>query len=290
MGKIADKYFIVDPWSVIEDGFDPNYGLVSESVFSSANEYMGVRGYFEEGYSGEGHVGSYFNGFFEETPIFHPARYKGFVDVSRDMVNSVDWLYTRIEIDGEQLDLAKCQFEEFKRTLNFKSGIMNRSYIWTTQSGKKLKIKFERILSMEINHVGCQRIEFEPLNFSGEISVISGLDFTPRGQCWDEVTSENNGQLYSIMAQTKVSKLRAYSSFRIDCPYKYNEEVIRKDRFIGVKFFIKLEEGIKASYDKIAVNYAAKKKEASKGMMKINRVSDFAYSSCIRPIVVRTPH
>lgn len=284
MGKIADKYFLVDQWSVIEEGFDPEYGLVSESVFSSANEYMGVRGYFEEGYGGEKNVGSYFNGFYEETPIFHPARYKGFVDISRDMTNSVDWLYTRLELDGEQLDLAKSQFELFHRTLNFKTGILNRSFIWSTKSGKRVKITFERFLSMEINYAGCQRIEFEPLNFSGEISVISGLDFTPHASCfndsnWDAVTSESNGQIYAILAQTKVSKLRTYSSFRISSPYKYNETEIKMDRFIGVKFLIKLQQGEKAFYDKIAVNYAAKKYEASELIWDKGKALSQKYSS-----------
>ncbi len=288
MGKIADRYFLVDPWSVIEDGFDPLYGLVSESVFSSANEYMGVRGYFEEGYTGDRHVGSYFNGFFEETPIFHPARYKGFVDISRDMTNSVDWLYTRIEVDGEQLDLAKIQFEQFRRTINFKTGIVNRSFVWITQSGKKLRVSFERFLSMDINYVGCQRIAFEPLNFYGEITIISGLDFTPdatdeKDNHWDFVASEHNGQFYSILAQTKVSKLRAYSSFRIDCLDKYNESEVKADRLIGVKFNLKLEKGLNTSFDKIAVNYAAKKLEDSntiweKGIALSNKYIDITYN------------
>ena len=33
------------------------------------------------------------------------GHYKGIADFTEFMVNSVDWLYTRIEIDGEQLNL-----------------------------------------------------------------------------------------------------------------------------------------------------------------------------------------
>ena len=58
MGKIADKYFLVDPWKIIEEGFDPSHGRVAESIFSVANEFMGARGYFEEGYSGDSLLGS----------------------------------------------------------------------------------------------------------------------------------------------------------------------------------------------------------------------------------------
>ena len=41
MAKIADKYFKVDSWKIIEEGFNPDYGEVSESIFSLGNEYMG---------------------------------------------------------------------------------------------------------------------------------------------------------------------------------------------------------------------------------------------------------
>ncbi|MEW6230556.1 MAG: hypothetical protein AB1700_21135 [Bacillota bacterium] len=53
MAKTADRCYRLDPWRIIEEGFDPARGRVSESVFSLANEYMGVRGYFEEGYGGD---------------------------------------------------------------------------------------------------------------------------------------------------------------------------------------------------------------------------------------------
>ena len=46
MAKAADVYFQVDPWKVIEQGFDPAYARVSESIFSLGNESIGVRGCF----------------------------------------------------------------------------------------------------------------------------------------------------------------------------------------------------------------------------------------------------
>ena len=96
MAKAADRYFKVDPWKVVEEGFSPDYGLVSESVFSLANEYMGARGYFEEGYSGERLLGSYFNGVYERRKA-EAQGYKGIVQETEFMVNSVDWLYLRIQ-------------------------------------------------------------------------------------------------------------------------------------------------------------------------------------------------
>jgi len=47
--KTPLNYFKGDPWTIEEKGFNPAYQRVSESVFPVANEFMGVRGYFEEG-------------------------------------------------------------------------------------------------------------------------------------------------------------------------------------------------------------------------------------------------
>jgi len=53
VGKIADQYLEIDPWKLIEEGFHPERGQVSESLFSLANEHQGVRGFFDEGYTGK---------------------------------------------------------------------------------------------------------------------------------------------------------------------------------------------------------------------------------------------
>ena len=105
MGKIADRYFEVDPWRIVERGFDPGHGEVAESVFSLGNEYTGLRGYFDEGYSGPSLQGCYMNGLYESRDV-NPSAYKGMLTGTDFMVNTVDWVYTRICCNGRTLDLA----------------------------------------------------------------------------------------------------------------------------------------------------------------------------------------
>jgi maltose phosphorylase len=42
------SYFKVHPWKVIEEGFDPQYNEVAESVFAIGNGMMGQRANLEE--------------------------------------------------------------------------------------------------------------------------------------------------------------------------------------------------------------------------------------------------
>lgn len=177
MAKIADIYYDTNPWSIIEEGFYPVYALVSESIFSLGNEYMGVRGYFDEGYSGDRLVGSYFNGVYE-SQVVEASAYKGMIDKTEFIVNSVDWLYLRIEIDGEIVDLNHSAFKNFRRELNMKTGVLTRSYIWILRDGRELNLEFERFLSMKDAHYGGQCLKMTALNFSGDVVITAGLNFS----------------------------------------------------------------------------------------------------------------
>ncbi|TCL56887.1 maltose phosphorylase [Kineothrix alysoides] len=220
MAKFADKYFLADAWKIIEDGFDPEYGEVAESVFSQANEYMGVRGYFEEGYTGAHMQGSYFNGIYEEKKQGSQG-YKGVVDTTEFMVNAVDFLYTRINLDGETLDIGTCNISSFKRTLDMKSGLLTRSFLWETKSGRKLELVFERLLSMKKNKIAVQRITAKALNFDGDVTVVSGLDFDTVHQSAKESLWKCRGQKaedsrLAILGETVRTGQHVYSSCYID--------------------------------------------------------------------------
>ena len=119
------------------------------------------------------------------------------------MVNTVNWLHTRLELDGETLDLAKSKFSEFRRELDFRTGELRREFIWETDSGKKLQLVFLRLLSMETKELACQQIRMTPLNFSGKVTLTMGLDFSvPHrmfGQSfWDCPRQENGERIWLL--------------------------------------------------------------------------------------------
>jgi maltose phosphorylase len=263
MAKFADIYYKLDPWKIIEEGFDPSRSMVSESIFSLGNEYMGVRGYFEEGSSCDGLLGSYFNGIYENSNEVNKSAYKGIIDHTHFMVNSVDWLYTRILVDGEQLDLKTSNFESFVRVLNLKEGTLTREFIWNTRSGKSLKLKFLRFLNMEISNEGFQRITFEAINFSGNVEVIMGLDFgilhASRQKCfWNVIKKDVNDDIAAIVGETLTSSQRVFSGFSISSDNAINKVVYESDKFVGYKFSLLVEAGKVSPVDKLVSNIVLK--------------------------------
>lgn len=257
MAKVADKYYSVDPWKIIEEGFDKEYSQVSESIFSLGNEYMGVRGYFEEGYSANSLIGSYFNGIYESKEV-QESSYKGIIKNTEFMVNSVDWLYTRIRIDDEELDLNKSSIEDFRRELDLKTGILNRSFIWNTNSGKKVKLIFERFLSMKEVNIGCQKIIMIPLNFSGIVNIISGLDFSNLHEAagenfWTCSNKEMNKNSASIMGTTINTMKNVFSICSFNCDYNKQEDIYDEKKVLK-NFEIELTKGKEFIFSKIINN------------------------------------
>lgn len=268
MSKTAVRYLEVDPWMVVEKGFHRDRSLVSESIFSVGNEFMGVRGYFEEGYSGKGRIGSYFNGIFERKNIEHPCPHRGLAVNNHYMVNAVDWLYTRIRLDGEVLDLAKSRVRNFVRTLDMRTGLMTREFVWRTARGRNLRIKFERFTSMEKAGLGCQRIGFEALDFSGVVAVEMGLDFSIRqysrkGEHWKAPKKSSSANVCAIVGETLESGHKIFSSCRVgvDRPLKICK--VERDKYVGMAFDLRLEKGVTVSVERMAANFTEKRAKVS---------------------------
>lgn len=265
MGKIADKYFKVDPWMIIEEGFDPEYAMLSESVFSQANEYMGVRGYMEEGCFCERLLGSYFNGIYERLPVDAPG-YKGMVRSTEFMVNSADWLYTEIYADGERLDIARAKICDFRRTLDFRTGLFTRSFIWKVSGEKELKVTFERILSMERVEFAAQRITVEALDFQGELEVRAGIDFSIVHQSCGKNLWKNT-EVFQKDCRLVLSGETMHTAQKLCCAADLEVSGLEKTEFIQeakkgiLAFFGKLMPGKSLMLERKVKNIVCRKTE-----------------------------
>ena len=163
-------YIKPDNWSIIEEGFDLEQVKSSESLFSIGNGAMGQRANFEEYYSVKTFQGSYIAG------IYYPDKTKvgwwknGYPEYFAKVLNAPNWIGINIEINGENLDLAACAtVKNFRRELNMKEGIYNRSYEDTLQNGTEISVNVRRFLSLDLDEVGVINYEITPLNNDAKI-------------------------------------------------------------------------------------------------------------------------
>ena len=182
-------YIKPDNWSIIEEGFDAERVKSSESLFSIGNGAMGQRANFEEQYSGETFQGSYIAG------VYYPDKTRvgwwknGYPEYFAKVLNALNWIGIDIEINGENLDLAKCKsVSNFRRELNMKEGIYYRTFNATLQNGTEVSVKVTRFLSLDSDELGVINYEITLLNNNAAIIYKPYVDggITNEDTNWDD--------------------------------------------------------------------------------------------------------
>jgi maltose phosphorylase len=268
MTKTPDRYLETHPWKIVEEGFHPERSRVSESLFSLGNEYQGVRGYFDEGYSGDGLRGCYLGGIFEEHILKEPLDYRGISSRIRFMVNTVDWLSIRLEVDGETLDLGRSRFSDFRRELDFSSGLLRRELVWHTQSGADLRVEFLRLLSMRTKELGMQRLSLTSLRGRAGISVTLGLDFSMlhesyRECFWECHRRSAEDRACAMLGVSRNVTQKLFAGFIPPSPAGGMTRYVEGDRFIGCRLEIELEKGRERIIDKACILAADRERTES---------------------------
>lgn len=164
-------YIKPDNWSIIEEGFDPANVESSESLFSIGNGTMGQRANFEETYSGHTFRGSYIGG------VYYPDKTKvgwwknGYPEYFAKVLNAPNWIGIHVEINGENLDLAKCKdVRNFRRELNMQQGWYLRTFNAVLQNGLEIRVSAKRFLSLNLDEAGVIKYDVTPI--SGDATIV----------------------------------------------------------------------------------------------------------------------
>src|SRR5690606_30163156 len=182
-------YIQPHPWSIIEEGFDPQRVKSSESLFSIGNGAMGQRANFEETYSGPTFQGSYIGG------VYYPDKTRvgwwknGYPEYFAKVLNAPNWIGSDIEIDGIPLDLAGCpQVKDFKRELKMQEGWYRRSFVATLPSGREIQVEATRFLSLAQDELGAIRFAITPRDGDAQLCFRPYIDagITNEDSNWDD--------------------------------------------------------------------------------------------------------
>ncbi|MCW2757560.1 MAG: kojibiose phosphorylase [Nocardioidaceae bacterium] len=166
--------FPVDPWRLVETSHHPHDLGLTETLFTVANGYLGMRGNPAEGRDAYAH-GTFINGFHETWPIRHAEAAFGFARTGQTIVNVPDAKVLKLYVDDEPLNLGTADLEHYERVLDLREGILRRSLIWRTPSGKRVKVETTRMVSMQQRHLAVLTLDVEMLTGSAPIVVSSQL-------------------------------------------------------------------------------------------------------------------
>lgn len=252
-------------WNVIEEGFDPHLNLISESLFSLGNGRTGMRGNFEEQYSGETLRGSYVAG------VYYPDKTRvgwwknGYPEYFAKVINAPNWIGIDLEIEGQPLDLAKVSVSNFKRVLHMKEGYLHRQFTAQFPDGKQVAVEVIRLLSIVDDDAGVIQYCLTPLNFSGTVRAtfyvdadVFNKDSNYDEKFWEEVHKETADRAVFVTARTKKTSFDvctgiAYAIEQDDKVILPAEQPVTKEKYAGLVTTFSVKQGQKTALFKFGV-------------------------------------
>ncbi|MGN1067083.1 MAG: glycoside hydrolase family 65 protein [Candidatus Fimimonas sp.] len=249
MAKTALKHFDVDSWKVTEREFSKEFSQVAESVFSLGNEFMGSRGFLEEGVSAPTLRGSYFNGVYEYATDKNATGYKGIATRMHFMVNGAHYFDLEIVLNGEVLDMAKSKYGCYCRTLNLQTGKLFRNLTWQV-GDVSLSTEFCRFLDMQFANRAYQQVKFTA-NQNCRLQLRAKMHFDGKHfgapSRWQPTQKSQN----CLECQTESTAQRLACAMATDVDGKRCDSVVFGERSVEHVFEIALERGKTAVFTRL---------------------------------------
>ncbi|MDQ0642438.1 glycoside hydrolase family 65 protein [Microbacterium murale] len=164
--------FPVDPWRLTETRYAEDG--VSETLFAVGNGYLGLRGNHIEGRGAHEH-GTFLNGLHETWRIRHAEQAYGFAEVGQTIVNAPDAKIMRVYVDDEPISFEESEVRDYTRSLDMRTGVLERSFVWETPSGKRIRMRDERMVSFEERHLAILRLEITVENSDAPVTISCQL-------------------------------------------------------------------------------------------------------------------
>ena len=217
--------FVPHEWKVVETEYSEQTNKINETIFSLANGYIGIRGFFEEGFYGNPNESDPFvmiNGVYEYYPYHHIWCRPGFPERFHSIVNNVNPLSVKISADGEEINL-KGKISGYARTLDMRKGNVIREFTFETTGGKKVSLKFTRVVSQINKHLFADRIEIladkgVKIAVKSELKALSGMIKAQKAEIGSDMT--NPFELLGLKTDNKcdiLSYKTIKSGFSVAC-------------------------------------------------------------------------
>ncbi len=279
-----ERYYKTDEWKIIEEEFVPERNKMSESIFSIGNGRMGQRANFEEKYSGESMQGSYVAG------VYYPDKTKvgwwknGYPEYFAKVLNAANWIGINILIDGEELDLAKCEVQSFRRVLNMKEGFLERIFTVKMNKDKELKVVAKRFISMANPEIAAIKYAITPVNFDGELTLIPYIDGDVKNEdanydekFWKEVNKKLYDREAYIVLRTKKTKFNVATGMFVNITQDYvstdfRTEKISKKKYVALSTKLQCKKGQETVLYKYISNLSSEYHPKKKLLKKAKKV------------------
>ncbi len=172
--KEQNKLSQNDEWKITYNEWDPEKHPLREALCTLGNGYFATRGAMEElKAEGINYPGTYLAGGYNRAI----SEIKGERIENEDLVNWPNWLYLTFKIEeSEWFNISNTEIIEYNLSLNLKEGVLERNIRFRDDEFRETSLISRRIVSMDNPHVAAMEWILIPENWTGEITVRSGID------------------------------------------------------------------------------------------------------------------
>jgi trehalose/maltose hydrolase-like predicted phosphorylase len=165
---------VVDEWILRYSGFDPWREGLRESLCTLGNGYFATRGASPEAVAdGIHYPGTYVGGLYNRLS----TEVAGRTVVNESNVNLPNWLFVTFRIDdGPWFDLEEVDTLEYRQELDLRRSLLTRSLRVSDAEGRVTRMVQRRFVSMHDPHTACIETVLSAENWSGRLTVRSGID------------------------------------------------------------------------------------------------------------------
>ncbi len=253
-------------WNLTYTDFSAKEEKVRETLTSSGNGYLGVRGSYEGSSSSQHHYpGTYIAGIFNRVP----SEVHGQTVFNNDFVNTPNWLPVEFRISGGKfINLFEQKILSYRQNLNMRNGLMEREIVIQDNLGRITSINSSRFTSMDDPHRCALKFTLKPVNYSGEVEFRSGIDGRIQNKNvarYSELTSDHlehvetnsEDQIILLHVRTNVShydivtgtKTRILSHGK---PAVIERSIVSENRYIAEVFTMSLSPNKSCTIEKLA--------------------------------------
>jgi alpha,alpha-trehalose phosphorylase len=165
-----------DPWQLCEDRHDPAHGALLETLFALGNGYIGMRGTHEESAPGAALDGTYLNGFYDTEAIHYPEAAYGLAHTNEFMLRVPNAKRIDVAIDGEAFALDAGELLGYRRALDFRKGVLERSVEWRSPRGMRVRIDSRRIVPLAHRQLAAIEYSVTPLDGPAVLEFTTTID------------------------------------------------------------------------------------------------------------------
>ncbi|MFC4082092.1 glycoside hydrolase family 65 protein [Amycolatopsis samaneae] len=218
------------PWELRWRGMDIGALQRTESAFALSNGHIGLRGTLEEA-EPRGLPGTYLNGFYEQHELPYAEGGYGYPEEGQTVVNVTDGKIIRLLVEDEPLDMRYGTATAHDRVLDFRAGTLTRATEWSSPTGRRVRVRTERLVSFTQRAVAAIRYEVEPLD--DDLQLVAQSDLLAN----EPIESDTRDPRVAAALESPLVSLFSHAE-------QYNAVLVHRTRVSGLRMAAAMDHEI----------------------------------------------